>query len=194
MNEKKFYNSPVGSNTNTPATWTLASFFPLIQQGTTANNRIGNKIFVKGVWITMLCQGGTTMLNGTASGTAGVNTRFIVYHNKEALGTQIAATTIFDQDSISSLRNNTKSSQVSLKKDFTRTVVVTGVKSTGESVATGPSIQEIFYIPINKRIDYSGNTGTIADILKDDYGYGMCCSAANLNSCAVTFKVLYTDM
>lgn len=172
----------------TPATvnWQINSFLPTIVQGTDSNTRIGDKIFLKQINIAF------TMKPVATLPLSGSQCRFILYHNKQCNGVQVAATTIFAANgSIDSPRNIPKKHQVSLLRDQIHQMIVTA--STGATNATGPTRTMRFVIYPKKRIEYTGASGAIADILKDDYGYGFMCS--DLLACEVDihFQVLFTD-
>jgi len=164
------------------ATWAFTSLLGPIVVGTGATQRIGNKIFVKRIEFSLL------MVPQTTQPATGCVSRFVVYHNKETRGSLPAALDLFTAATVDALRSTPKKPALTLMKDFTTTGVVMG------SAGAGPPLLQRFAVRVNKRIDYTGTGGgTATDLLKDDYGFGMICSAPT--ACNMTFnaKIVFAD-
>lgn len=195
LEEKWFSKVIVGSTTNPGTavptlifnTWTLKSALAGIQQGTTAQARLGDRIRLKR--IEFLIKVEPIVNAGIKDGTS---CRMIVYHNKQANGTDIPPTAIFDYDKKESLRNITQARRVSVLRDYTHQMVAYAT-GTGDAVTTaGPAILYTWKVFPKKQITFSANEGTINDLLTDDYGFGItaeggCCQALIIS------KVVFTD-
>jgi len=170
-----------------PTTWTFASvIFPIVL-GQNASQRIGNKIFVKSIQFSWRMSPLAPQPNA-----GGCIMRMIVYHNKECRGSLITVADLFASTDIGALRSTTKQPACSILKDITSTGV-----STGGGTTSGPQTLTMFSVKVNKRIDFVGSTlttGAIADLLKDDYGFGMICDVAAACNMQGNIKVIYTDL
>lgn len=202
MQEKKFYDFnvisiPCGAGMaqsllyGTSALWggTASPTPHNIAQGTSANTRIGNKIFIHSIEVTMNL---TPQVN--AGMTQGCLMRVGMYHNKECNGVQITFGQIFQDATLPfSCRNQAYRPKVTVLKDIQQNAVVTGVDSTGVVKAVGPNTISRFKIFPKKLINYSAATATIADILKDDYGVFMICNNTSVMAMSLTCQIVFSD-
>lgn len=189
--ELKFYEATLA---NTPtSTWAFSSFLTGIQQGTAlgtiplANNRIGNKIFVKYI---ELMVGFTPTV--TAGQTSGGVCRCVVYHNNAAAGLSIAGADVFSPNTYAGLRYTPGTSRISLKRDRTHVFVPVATNAANVSAAA-PIVLYKMRIRINKEIAYVSNNGTASDLIKDDYGFGCCANNGTTCTMSVNYKVVFTD-
>jgi len=176
MAEKKYFESS-GTVATIPATWTSDSVIDGLGQGTAATNRIGNKIYVHKIVITLLLAPVFSGVNANGS-----VCRVAMYHNKEASGALPGATpAIFESDSIIANRYVPKLPQYTLLSDKTATMVISATNGATYNAAAGKVVYRICVYP-KKRIDFQSNAGTISDLFKDDYGLAyiadsnVCCS------------------
>lgn len=186
MAERKFYTTTVTSGAM-PAVWTWISHIGLIQQGFLANQRIGNKIFIR-----KMTWAGQMTFSAAAANVTGCLGRMVIYHNKETVGLLPALTpAVFDQDKVYAQRNITLKPRLSILKDMTHSGVVTATNGA-TPIATGPQTSFQVSIYPNKQIDFQSNLGTVADLFKDDYGMGMICN----NTCVMEYYVTieYNDV
>ncbi len=182
LNETKFQDTTQAAYT-VPVAWTNTNIYPLIQQGTSANQRIGNKIFLKQITFRIFMNPLVTMP------ASGAYCRVIVVHNKETVGVLTAALTVFTADSIFSQRNTALNKRVSVIKDFNHTMVF-----SGSATQMGPKRFLEFSIFPRKVIDYNGNTGTAADLFKDSYTLMTVCEDPAGCQMTWTAKCLFTDV
>lgn len=184
--EKKFLDF-TQANFSMAATWDFSTPLGGVAVGTSANNRLGNKIILHSIeWI-------ITMLPLTTMPTSGAQCRWIVWHNKQSDGEALAAATVFQDDQIDSLRNTPNQPKVTFIKDTMHTMVVTAVTSTGTIATVGPRRMVSLKIFPKKRIDYIGTAGTFADLLKDSYGIAFVCSEALACSAEWRGKIVFSD-
>lgn len=173
-------------------TWQFGSFLTGIIQGggaNTANVRIGNKIYVKGIYIRVT----TAAVFPVVSLHDGYVCRCVVYHNKDANAAAPVAAEIFNPSTIQGLRNSAYLPKYSLLKDHHTFTSPAGTNGT-TIVAYTPDVIQTYYIPIRKVISYVGTAGSAADLLKDDYGFG-CVSNQPSGACDMTvyYKVVFND-
>lgn len=185
--EEKYYLATLYNGTASAATWQLTSALAGLQQGTSATQRVGNRVTVKRIEYSIFIQPATTM-----SG-AGSLCRVILYHNRQAAGAQIGATTIFDTNDLYSLRNITQSKRVSVTRDAQYPMWPTALNGSFAVAATSPPIRLFWRQPVNKMVTYQSNAGTISDILTDDYGIGFVSDDANCCAVSVNAKIIFTD-
>jgi len=167
LNEKKF----IDDNNGTAATpglatkaWQFESALDNITQGTTASTRLGNKIMLHKI---EYCIG---IYINAAVDVMGARAKVCVYHNKEAVGAVPSYGMMFLSNDIFSLRATPQQPRMTIMKEAEQSFVNTTATSAGASVTWGPySCFKLVVYP-KKLIVMSGNTGTVADILKDDYG------------------------
>lgn len=202
MSEKKFYEYTVGMTCAT--TYMTGSFLTgltagaltyvpspaAIAQGTSAGNRIGNKIYLHQIICRINMVPNASAVNGS-----GCTMRYGIYHNKECLGVVIAGNGgLFNSDAINAVRYIPKKPQVSLLRDYNYTGIVTGTDSTGVPKAVAPrSVITMSCYP-KKRIDYINNNNSIADILKDDWGWFMCCDTSAAMTMGLQVQLIFSDV
>lgn len=199
MNEKKyldfdaFYGTYPTTPQDVPATWSIKSVISAIQQGTTASTRIGDKVFVHAVHFSVTIGPKVT---GSIAGTAfgGSVCRLIAWHNKEAAGALISANTLFDENAYNAQREVPKMPSCTILKDMTHNMSITAMNGGSTVQSAGPNHFYQFAIYPKKKICFTGNTQSAADLLKDDYGLGVCADSA---TCCVIYcraKVIFSDM
>lgn len=185
MAETKHFDATV-TTFNLGATWFFKSLICAIAQGTGSGQRIGDKIFVKSIRVMIMMVSTPANLLKT-----GGLCKAILYHNRQTNGVQIAATTVYNNDDIMGLRNLQKTPTCSILKQHQGPMLVTSIDATGNS--TGPPMCVNLVCYPKKVITYSDNTGLIADVVKDDYGFAVVGTTANMATVAVRFQVTYTD-
>lgn len=188
MLEKKSKLTSLQVGANPDGTWDFFSGLTGITQGTTASTRIGNRITVTSIRFTVMIT-----LNAVSS-PAGALCRCILYHNKEAVGAVPAVYGIFDQDNILANRNVAQLPRYSILRDYTHQLTPTAYDAANSNFAYGPPIKFVWTIYPRKVINFDGNSGTITDLFKDDYGFA-CAMAGPGGVCAMTVdaKVMFTD-
>jgi len=196
--EKKWFQHQAADQTMS-STWQRFSFFDptagtgakFLEQGLTANDRIGDKVFIVGITFKAV------MRPLPAMDTSGCICRLAVYHNKEARGALPSVAQVWDNDTatyaIMANRNQPYHAAVTIKRDILTSGVQTIAQSTGAATGAGPTQLVSMYIPINKRLDLTGDTGYIADLIKDDWGIFHVCSDATGMTMAVNYTVHFTD-
>lgn len=173
-------------------TWQWKSFLtPIVQGGgaNTADVRIGNKIFVKGITIRVV----TEAVFPVVSLHDGFVCRCVVYHNKTANQAVPQTLEIFNTDAYSSLRKSSFMPKYKLLRDHFTFTSPAGTNGA-TIVAYTPDVIHDYYIPVNKIISYVSTVGSAADLLKDDIGFG-CASNQPSSACAmkVYYKVSFMD-
>lgn len=180
-NEQKFLDVNVPGFT-LGTTYTVIDMPLLVALGTNANQRIGNKIYIKEIQFRVFMNPLAAMpANGSLC-------RMLVVHNKQTNGATLSPTTVFATNDISSLRATPTMSRVSILRDMQHTMVFTGSAAT-----VGPIKFSNFSVYPRRVVEFNGTTGTIADLIKDSYAVMLICS--NAVGCAVTYqaKILFTD-
>lgn len=181
LNEKKFFDFTSGTIVGA-ATWKMSSEVGKIVQGTTASNRLGNKIYIHSIEWLVKC-----FCNIGSMPTGGTNSRFIIWHDKEAVGTDPAALQIFTVDNMQSLRATPYLAKISVLRDMLCSQVLT------TTTTAGPEMLHTFKIFPKKVINYIGNTAAVADLLKDNYGLGYSCNLGGATSIIYTTKIVFSD-
>lgn len=188
MAEKKWFE---GASSNImPATWGSVSFLNGLNQGNGAQQRIGNKILVHKIIITInLRPNGAvnTSQNGSVC-------RVAVYHNKECKGSLPGASPeIMDTDSIIANRYIPKLPQYTLLSDKTATMVVTSNNAGAMFSAAGQTVYRICLYP-KQRIDFTATGGGMADILKHDFGLHYIADTATCCNISWRSQVIFSDI
>lgn len=183
--EEKFIESDSTPFTMAAA-WTFQSNLFQIAQGTNANQRIGNKIYVKKIEFCFTM----TPLSGLPLG--GCMARTVVYHNKLCNGELPTATTLFSADSISAFKNWVNNPKFTIMKDMMHSMVRTS-DNAGAVSGAGPGMLAKFSIYPKQVIDYDNNATLITDLLKHDYGIGYICSDATACQMRLRTRVIFTD-
>jgi len=179
VQEKKFLDGSQAAF-NVAATWAYDNPLAILQQGTSASQRIGNRVFVHFIHYSIVCVPNTTIA------VTGSQCRMVAFHDRECNGVTPTATGMWVTDESNTLRNSAKLPKFRIIRDMMHNMVVTATNAAAVS-ATGPMVLQHLFIPVKKAIQFSGNTGTVADILKDNYGLGYC--AENGTACKLAWKV-----
>lgn len=191
MVEKKAYTQYYGTPT-TPispgTTWSFYSALQGLQQGTTGETRIGDKIRLHSIEWTVRCTPTSAIVG------AGDQLRIVIYHNKLTNGVLISAPQVFDINELGALRAHDYKDKVTILRDKVCTCVVTAVKdSDGTTQAQGPRMLVRFKIFPKKVITYTDNTTNMTALLKDDYGIGFCTLGSDVQVGLLTAQVVFTD-
>lgn len=189
MAEKKFLNTS-DNLALADTVWHFYSALEGLTQGSGVSNRIGNKIYLHYIEFQVLCYPSSTISND--GGTA----RFILYHNKETVGTLTTSAMVFNADKLHAQRNITLEPRVSVLRDRVCQCVVTSYDAAGaagEKKAFGPTHYWVWRIYPKKKIDFQSNAGTISDLLKDDYGFAACSLNANDMTFELNTQVVFSD-
>lgn len=194
MAEKKFQDTSFGSAGAPVAitsSWVFVSAVGGITQGTTASTRLGNKIRIKSIeWIFQIAPTVGAPKNGTMC-------RLIIYRNNEAVGIDITATTLFvsgTANSITAMRNQTLLPRATILRDKMMTMLATSSNAADATATTiGPKTVVRFKIFPNKVLDFQSNAGTISDLFKYDYGFGIIADGNSCCSYYATQQVVWTD-
>lgn len=190
MAEVKTWAIHSTSNWTSAATWQFGSAITgmgtdLFQQGTAANQRIGDTITLRKITFMITLRPLTNIpVNGSIC-------RVVLYHNKQANYAKPSPTAVFDSDTFNTDRNQAQIKRFSILKDYSHAMVVTG-NNAGSTYSVGPPVYFMWTIYPKKKIQYTANNGTINDVLLDDYGYGYCADGA---CCYVDIatKMYFTD-
>jgi len=190
LDEKKAANAVILATTNVQATWTFTSIIAgcAIIQGLTKSTRVGERIRLTKIELVL-----SIVPSATAASMAdGSCCRLIIYHNKQANGSVPTGAQMFNNDQEHGTRNITFANRLSILKDITHSMVVTG-QAAGVPQTAGPKLLTTMNFYPKTKITFGGAGGAIGDILKDDYGIGFCTD--NNNCCIVTChaQVHYTD-
>jgi hypothetical protein len=189
MAEKKFFQKICIPTATIGAVWTVASALTGIAQGVTQQTRIGDKIRVQKIEFQINISPVIATMNAQGS-----SCKWNIYHNKQANGALVAATTVYDSDSFFGLRNVDKLSQVRLVKSGMHTFVITATTSAGLPAAVGPTMNGMLVtIYPNKVINYTLGGSAIADLVYDDFGIMAASDTANCCQINVQSRVFFTD-
>lgn len=190
--EKKFIDMPLVDNTITPAWEFWGSLFDAIPQGTSANTRIGNKIYVTKVNIRFTIRGQATMA------VDGNLVRVVLFKDVAANGKAVTWHDLFHADALVSTRSSVFNSNVSLIKDITLGQHVTALAATsGTTSAAGayysaPRVVDWTVYP-KMIVDYDSSTSGVASILKNNMGIGYVGLSATAAYISGYIKVEFTD-
>ena len=183
MAEKKYFDGSIGfpGPTLPGYTWTYTSFIAGITQGTAANNRIGDKIIVHAIHMTLQIHPVNIPVGGTVC-------RYAVVHNKQANGALAAGNQgVFDTDGILANRYVPLLHRYSVLHDATHTMV----KNSG---GMGPPVVRQISVYPKKRVEFSSNVGTVSDLATDDYGWFICADdEAGCCQYYLRYKVIFSD-
>jgi len=137
--KKASFQTPV-SNAASGITWIFNSFIATagIPQDVTVNGRIGDKIRVRAIEVTLKIS--PVLL---AVGNNGSICRIIFYHNRRASGALPSGATIMNGNNILGHVNQEFNKQFTVIRDFTHSMVVTAFNG-GVNGSVGPVFQETF--------------------------------------------------
>jgi len=187
MAEKKFLDGSFSAGGSNLFVFTSLLTQTNIPQGTSANNRIGNKIFVHYIDVNILMT--AIVANMPVNG---VICRNGFYKNKDPRGTLPASADVFVSNAVASSRATPKQTSVTLYGDAQSTMVVTGVNGVAV-VAAGPPMIRRYRLKVNRQIEYGSNVGSISDMWKEDWGFYTICGVLNAMSVEVNYKVVFSD-
>lgn len=176
-----------------PASWNFASALAGLQQGTAANNRIGNKIFLHSIQFTI-----TMKPASVAAGTIAEQCRCVIYHNRETSGVlPVGANGMFTHAGLAAQRFQPLLNQYGVLRDGIHTFTPQIYNSTSSTVVLGPPVTYVWRVFPRRTVDFRSNAGTISDLYKDDYGVGC---VAEVNGAAspscemrVRIQVIFSD-
>lgn len=191
MSELKFHTRVLFNSHNVQNTWSFNSAVIGLAQGNTDTTRIGNKIFVKRIEVSIFIQPGQVATNGSVC-------RFVMWKRDIAYGAMTAPAAqpsydnFFDSDNLNSLRNITQSRYNHILKDQTFQMAVLS-QNAGVNYSLSPPVRLVWRIPVNKNIEYL--SGAITTAALQGYDYGVACVADDNNCCqfTVTSKMIFID-
>lgn len=161
-----------------------------IIQGTTALTRIGNKIFIREIQWHLCFIPLVTMPVG------GSFVRYGLYHNKDTNGAAITGLQLFQADDAISLRATPYLPKITVSHQG----VFSMMPTSSENVASVITVRTVgaptcifLSQKCNKIVTYTGNNGTVADLLKDDYGLFVAAKDALACTVTVKCKVIFSD-
>lgn len=172
--------------------WGFRSFLAGIDQGTTASTRIGNQIYIRKIEV---------MINLTPQGAAfeglaaGHFCRLILYRNKQTNGALPSYDILFNKDLYNSLRNVPNIRRIVISRDYMHSFQRLDLEAgalPGPTVSGTSTFQWTIYP--RRKIQYSSNASTVADILTNDLGIGWCGSH---NACCrldFQYQVWFNDV
>lgn len=201
--EAKYQERTYTPGTLTTATWTwyglLNNSTTGIPQGTSASERIGNKIKVKEILINITVQPSGSHDNVMSNGSI---CRVMVLKDKNWRQTaygSVASTTYLQADALSALPNWPNKENYHVYGDFQHAMNITSTLGDGGtgiivSSTSGPAhVYQLRYVP-NTVVEYSGAAGTADQILTNQFWIGICSDAANCcNVPSIRINVIYTD-
>lgn len=193
--------------------WNWVSMVNGIVQGTTIRDRLGKSIFVRYIEIAF-------HMDAFVKDYEGLNVRLMVVKNKKCNGSFIATADMFEARSTAgnvmsvgydSLYNENFGDKYKVLLDkqmnFTTTAVTSVSTGALGAHATHNNIGiKRFYIPVNEKIDYSTQPGSVvwtssANLTHTDLIFGVCCGngvtvGSPLSTCRdrVSFRVAFNDM
>lgn len=173
--ELKDITFPV-DDTGTAATFASLDCSPTIQQGSDSNERIGRKIQLHSLRV-----------KGTVSkATAGGNTfRIVAVYDKAPNGAAPAVTTVFHEDTPLGMPNTSFRDRFIILRDMTIDLF--------SETATSHIRHFDFYVPLKGLVTrYSGNAGTIADVVEGNIALYWVSSATG-DILASNARITYLD-
>jgi len=186
MEEKKFLDKTIASGVMSSGAWDVDDHVASLQQGTSASQRIGNKIMVHKIeWC-------ITMVPLVTMPAAGCVSRFAIVHNKETVGTTITGTDVFLSATFDTLKNTANQPRYTVLRDQNHSMVVTGMNGATQA-AVGPIASIKLTIFPKKIVSFNGNTGGNGDLLKDNWSLLSICSNPNACNMQGTWKMTFSD-
>ena len=184
-------NLAAGAELN--ATWSFVSVMAGLVQGTNVTQRLGNQIRVINIelWLELYPnQTGTSMQDGAAC-------RVVLFKFKDPRGSLPNMTgtgpQIFDANRYMTGRNINDLRSFAMQEDFTHQMVA--FAAAPATSTAGPRFSKCVTVRINSNFDYSGNAGTISDLITNDYVVGVCADAAGCCRIGTLYsKVWYKDL
>lgn len=189
--EKKFFNKTLYSGIPANTTWLMDSAIAGLQQGTTASTRLGNKVKLVRIEFSIAIN----PTSNPAMLSSGSKCRVILYHNRQTNGVQTDGATLFDANTILSLRNVPNMPKLSVLKDYVHNMSVLTVNpSTAAPMSSGPPIQFKWVIHPKQVISFITNATDITAMLTHDYGIGFCADDAGCCEVSVLTKLVFCDV
>lgn len=163
--ELKFLDD-VLNNTVVPESGLIVNTLLLISQGTGESERIGRKVMIKKLQISLEF----LLLPSTDQDSMMDICRIIVYLDKQCNGTAATASNILDTPDVLSWRNIENSHRFNILKDFNIELrsQVTGNGTTLDSTRV-KSVYKII-LDVNYPIEFSGTSGVISEIKSNNIG------------------------
>lgn len=156
-----------------------------IVQGTTASTRLGNKIKILAIDYVVNIKPNIVNSQGSIC-------VFMFGYDRRCNGLDPAATGIWQVDNFNEVRNPAQTSKYGVQMVKRHNMVVLS-NNAGAPFSTGPNTQFTYRQKVNKTVEYTGNTGTIASLFKDNYFFGYCASDVNCCAIAVNGMIHFTD-
>lgn len=156
-----------------------------ITQGTSAGQRIGNKIKLQGfdLIVNVLPDAGVGAYSGFC--------RMCVIHDKRSNGaTGLTGTDVFTVNSVLGFQNPTNESRFTISNDMVHNIVSTS------GTSAGPEGLFKIHIPAKSQIEYNSSavtTGTLATIINSNYWFAFASDVPSCCSLNVRALVKYTD-
>jgi len=197
--ETKWYQKAIlGGPNAAPATyanlnhqWNFLSCVTGLAQGTDVSNRLGMKIKLKKIVITVRIRPGKADGTQTIQGT-GTFCRFVLYHKKQANGAVPAAADFFLTDNVSSVRSPNQQFRSFILRDQSHAMTATS-NNGGTILSAGPIAFFQWTIYPKSVVEYAVNTTDNAALVGDDYGVGWCSDDDACCSAVVSSLVYFTD-
>lgn len=187
MAEKKYktFLVPLTAVTNA---WVFTSIAGQLSQGTTASNRIGDKVFLDSIDFSFI------MKPEVGMSLEGAMCRVVLYHNKEAVGAVPASAAIFTDNNVQSQLVFANRPRFSILRDQTHSMIVTSTDpASGNVISVGPTKKFVMKVFPKKKICFNANNGSVLDLLKDDYGVAVICNELSACSLAYTATMVFRD-
>lgn len=178
-------------------TWYFMSLINAVPQGNTESQRIGNKIYVKYIDVSVFW-----FTDGTVDLPNGATIRMVVVRNKDTNATIVTETDLFSATDPNTggtdtraLRNFKTMSKYTMLKDVCHDIQqnTDGVNPLNTYTPSGCTQ---FRIPVSKRITYitiASDVKLASALLSDDYDIGFCTDTNNNIQVGVSWRVVFTD-
>jgi len=190
--EKKYFDT-VFATQNIPSAGLVFASVNLIPQGTTKNQRIGNKCTLVNVNV----HGQVILNTQAANSVVGDKVRWIVYVDKQANGAAIGAPSDLIQTmpaattTVDSFRNMDNVERFLILKD--KTYVLNPGTQSG-ALGSAAVVREI---KMNKKcsipLEFSATTGAITEIRSNNIGFLFMSLGNNATAVSLTTRVKYSD-
>lgn len=205
--EKKFFvNNFTYDNTQNPVvgqlvtnTWTCHSLLTSrddstgITQGIGASQRVGNRIRLQGIRLTVRI---SPVPGASQANNAGSLCRMVIWHDKQCNSAATAPTLIFTNNTadlaISANYNPVYEHRITKHQDFAHAMVSTGVDSANQ-MTMGPTGQYVIEIPARTVIEFTGSADGQAALAQDNWGIAYCGDGANCCHIQAEALVRYVD-
>lgn len=165
MSEKKFnHQQTVNAYTNTIAAIDME--LSAIQQGTTQQTRIGDSIYLVGMQIIM-----TWAPTITSIPVMGDKLRCEIWMDTRPNGALANVLNVYDGANWPNFRNYDmqQTNRFKLLHQADHQINPTSQSAGVTTTATTTAYCEKFYIPINRKVQFSANTGAVADLMATNF-------------------------